>query len=80
MITSVKHMGEQAQRRTETFPRLHSKSRTAEKEARRSGPMSHTGSLACLCLDIVLRVTSIKECTYYKDHCIIIMSVRENPT
>lgn len=76
MITSVKHVGEQAQRRRETSPRLHSKSRTAEKETRRSGPMPHTGSLACLYRDIVLRVTSIQECTDYEDHCIINMTTK----
>ena len=51
MMTSVKHVGEQAQRRRGTFPKLHSKYRPAEKDPRRSGLMSHNCSLSCLCLD-----------------------------
>lgn len=38
--------------------------------------MPHTGSLACLYRDIVLRVTSIQECTDYEDHCIINMTTK----
>lgn len=52
--------GGQTQRRTETFLRLHSKYKTAEKEW--SGLMPHTGHFSCLYLDLLLlRVKSIKE-------------------
>lgn len=61
MITSIKHVEEEAQRRRETFSSLHSNYRTAEKETGRSGLMSHTGSLSCLCLGIMLRVKSMKK-------------------
>lgn len=60
MITSVAHVGGQTQRRRETFLRLHSKCRTAEKEW--SGLMPHTSPFSCLCLDLLLlRAKSIKE-------------------
>ena len=51
-MTAAKHVGDQAQRRRETFRRLHSQRRPAEEDPRvgdrRSGPMPYTGSPSCL--------------------------------
>lgn len=64
-MTSAKHTGDQAQRRRETFPRLHSQCRHAEEDPstgeRGSGPMPYTGSPSCLGFKFPLRVTSFKK-------------------
>lgn len=73
-MTSAKHVGDQAQRRRETFLRLHSQCRPAEEdprvEERGLAPCPHISSRSCLGFKFPLRVTSFKK--IHAEACLVV--------